>query len=165
MGLLQPHGRCGRRLRQAGLNPAERFIVIHTPGHAHAALAAAASLALPVTLASAPGAGLYAGPGWFKAVIAVARSEFPAVACACVLDCGDEPGMVLAALRHGLKRVRFDGPDAVAARLADIAAQRGAAIERGALEPALDLIDRDDPEALCRAFLAAERHALPDRFP
>jgi hypothetical protein len=73
--------------------------------------------------------------------------------------------MVLAALRHGLKRVRFDGPDAVAARLADIAAQRGAAIERGALEPALDLIDRDDPEALCRAFLAAECHALPDRFP
>ena len=165
MGFLKPHGRCGRRLRQVGLKPAERFVIIHTPGHARAALAAAGSLAVPVTLASAPSAGLYAGPGWFKAAIALAREEFPAVACTCVLDCGGEPGMVLAALRHGLKRVRFDGPDAVAARLAEIAAHYEAAIERRALEPALDLIDRDDPEALCRAFLAAERPSLPNRFP
>jgi len=80
-----------------------------------------------------------------------------------VLDCGDAPGMVLAALRQGLKRVRFDGTDAVAERLAEIAAQCGAAIERTAPAPALDLLGRDDPEATCRAFLAAERDAPPDR--
>jgi len=165
MGLLQPHGRCGRRLRQAGLNCAERFIIIHTAGHARAALAAAAELAVPVTLASAAGAGLYAGPGWFKAAVALAREDFPAVDCAIVLDCGGAPGVVLAALRQGLPRVRFDGPDATAARLAEIAAQCEAAIERGALEPALDLLDREDAETLCRTFLAAERHTLPSRFP
>jgi hypothetical protein len=165
MGLLQPHGRRGRRLRQAGLNTAERFIVIHSPAHARAAFAAAASLAVPVTLASAPGAGVYAGPGWFKKTIEIASSDYPAVEFTSVLDCGDEAGMVLAALRHGVLRVRFDGPDAVAARLADIAGQCGAVIERGALEPALDLLGQADAETICRAFLAAERDGPANRFP
>jgi hypothetical protein len=165
MGILQPHGRRRGCLRQAGLNTAERFIVIHSPVHARAAFAAAASLAVPVTVASAPGAGVYAGPGWFKAVIGIASSEYPAVEFTAVLDCGGEAGMVLAALRHGVLRVRFDGPNAVAARLADIAGQSGATIERGALEPALDLLGRDDIETICRAFLAAERDDRPDRFP
>ena len=164
MGLLQPHGRCGRRLRQAGLSPADRFIVIHSAGHARAALAAASSLVVPVTLASAPGAGIYAGAAWFKAIVDMARDEFPAVRFSYVLDCGGEPGMVLAALRQGLPRVRFVGPDAVAERLADIAAQYHAVIERAAIEPALDLIDQDDPEARCRAFLAAERDSPRERF-
>ena len=92
-------------------------------------------------------------------------AEYPAAEFKSVLDCGGEAGMVLAALRNGVLRVRFDGPDAVAARLADIAGQRGAVIERGALEPALDLLGRDDAEAACRAFLAAEREAPPRRFP
>jgi hypothetical protein len=165
MGLLQPHGRRGRRLRQAGLNTGERFIVIHSPAHARAAFAAAASLAVPVTLASAPGAGVYAGPGWFKKTIEIASSDYPAVEFTSVLDCGDEAGMVLAALRHGVLRVRFDGPDAVAARLADIAGQCGAVIERGALEPALDLLGQDDAETICRTFLAAERDGPANRFP
>ncbi len=163
MGLLEPHGRRGGRLRQARLSGAERVIVIHSPGHARAALAAAASLAVPVTLASAPGAGIYAGPGWFKAVIEMARAEFPTAVVSSVLDCGDAPGMVLAALRQGLKRVRFDGSDAVAERLAEIAAQCGAVIERTVLAPALDLLDRDDPEAACHDFLAAERDPPPSR--
>jgi hypothetical protein len=165
MGLLQPHGGCGRRLRQAGLKTAERFIVIHSPAHARAALAAAAALAVPVTLASAPGAGVYAGPGWFKAAIEIAGSEYPAADFTAILDCGDEAGMVLAALRHGILRVRFDGADAVAARLADIAGQCGAVIERGALEPALDLLGRDDAETICRMFLAAERDDPANRLP
>jgi hypothetical protein len=165
VGVLQSHGRCCGCLRRAGLNTAERFIVIHSPAHARAALAAAASLAVPVTLASAPGAGVYAGSGWFKAAIEIASSEYPAAEFTSVLDCGGEAGMVLAALRHGVPRVRFDGPDAVAARLADIAGQSGAVIERGALEPALDLLGRDDAETACRAFLAAERDAPPHRFP
>ncbi len=164
MGFLQPHGRCRGAVRRAGLSTAERFIVIHSLGHARAALEAAASLGVRVTLASAPGAGISAGPGWFKAVIEMARSEFPVVEISCVLDCGDAAGMVLAGLRQGLPRVRFDGPAATAARLADIAAQCGAVLERDPLEPALDLLDRDDPAASCRAFLAAERGAPAKRF-
>jgi hypothetical protein len=165
MGLLQPHGRCGGALRRAGLSTAERFIIVHSLGDARAALEAAASLGVRVTLASAPGAGIYAGPGWFKAVIEMAAAEFPGAEFSCLIDCGDAAGMVLAALRQGLPRVRFTGPAATAERLGDIAGQCNAKIERGPLEPVLDLLDRPDPVALCRAFLAQEPASLPKRFP
>jgi hypothetical protein len=163
MGLLQSHGRCVGVVRRVGLNTAERFIVIHSLGDARAALEAAVSLGTRVTLASAPGAGAYAGPGWFKAVIETARGEFPAAEFSHVLDCGDAAGMVLAALRQGLPRVRFTGPAAAAARLADIAAQCNAALERGPLAPALELLDQPDPASLCRAFLAPEPGPPPER--
>jgi hypothetical protein len=163
VGLLQSHGRCVGAVRRAGLSTAERFIVIHSLGDARAALEAGASLGVQVTLASAPGAGIYAGPGWFKAVIEAARGEVPAAEFSYVLDCGDAAGMVLAALRQGLPRVRFTGPAATAARLADIAAQCNAAIERGPLEPALDLLDQHNAMSLCRAFLAPEPGLLPKR--
>lgn len=163
MGLLQPHGRCGRAFRRARLSAAERFIVIHSLGDARAALEAAASLGARVTLTSAPGAGIYAGPGWFKAVVEAAHGEFPAAEFSCLLDCGDAPGMVLAALRQGLRRVRFTGPATTAARLADIAAQCNATLECDPLEPALDLLDQRDPAALCRAFLAKEAARRPER--
>jgi hypothetical protein len=163
MGLLQPHGRCGGFVRRVGLSAAERFIVIHSLGGARASLEAAASLGARVTLASAPGAGTYAGPGWFKAVIEAAAAEFPAAEFSRVLDCGDAAGMVLAALRQDLPRVRFTGPAATAERLADIAAQCNAVLERGPLEPALDLLDQRDPTSLCRAFLAPEPGLPPKR--
>jgi hypothetical protein len=163
MGLLQPHGRCGGSVRRSGLSAAERFIVVHSLGDARAALEAGASLGVHVTLASAPDAGTYAGPGWFKAAIEAAAAAFPAAEFSHVLDCGDAAGMVLAALRQGLPRVRFTGPAATAARLADIAAQCGAVLERGPLAPALDLLDQRDPASSCRAFLAPEPGPLPKR--
>ena len=165
MGLLQPHGRCGGALRRAGLSTAERFIIVHSLGDARAALEAAASLSVRVTLASAPGAGIYAGPGWFKAVIEAAAASFPGVEFSSVIDCGDAAGMVLAALRQGLPRVRFTGPAATTERLGDIAGQCNAKIEQGPLEPVLDLLDRHDAVALCRAFLAPESASVPKRFP
>jgi len=88
-------------------------------------------------------------------VVEMARGELPAAEFSCVLDCGGAAGMVLAALRQGLRRVRFDGPAATADRLADIAVQCGAVIERAPLGPTLDLLDHDDPGTACRAFLAA----------
>jgi hypothetical protein len=161
MGLLQSHGRRGGALRRAGLTTAERFIVVHSLGDARAALDAATSLGMGVTVASAPGAGIYAGPGWFKAVVETVRGEFPGAVFSSVLDCGDAPGTVLAALRQGLRRVRFTGPTATAERLADIAAQCHAVLEREPLEPALDLLDQDDPAPLCRAFLAGHTPLPP----
>jgi hypothetical protein len=138
----------------------ERFIVIHSLDHARSAAGAAQALALPLTLASAAGAGGYVGPPWFKSVIDSAAAEFPGVRLSAVLDCGEEAGTALAALRHGLRRVRFTGGAAAAARLADIAGQLGAVIERGELRPALDLLDCRDLEASCRAFLAGNAGAV-----
>ena len=130
-------------------------IIVHSLGDARAALAAARDLGVPVTLASAEGAGGYAGPLWFKSLIAAARAEFPEAEATAVLDCGSEAGTTLAALRHGFKRVRFTGEAAALQPLREIALELGAEIETGAAPEALDLLDESDPEAAARAFLAA----------
>jgi hypothetical protein len=139
--------------------PKARRIIIHSLDHARAALAAAAAAGVPVTLASAEGAGGYAGPLWFKALVETALSEHPGMAAACVLDCADEAGTTLAALRAWLKRVRFTGTDEVRQRLAAIAAQLGAEIESGEALPALDLLDASDPLRACHAYLAGNKTA------
>jgi hypothetical protein len=127
-------------------------IVIHSLAHAKAALAAAAALAKPVTLQSAPGAGSAAGPRWFLAVVADAARAYPAARYDAVLDCADEPGTVLAALRAGCRRVIFTGPPETRAKLKDIAAATGAALDDGAGR-ALDLLPQRDAESACRAFI------------
>jgi hypothetical protein len=110
-------------------------IVIHSRDDACAALAAAGAGA-SVLLHSAPGAGAYAGVGWFERLIAAARAEFPHVAVTAVLDCGDAPGAVLEAVRWlkepGREKItlRFAGDAATAARLADIAGQAGIELVR-----------------------------------
>ena len=52
----------------------------------------------PVTLLSAPGAGLYAGCGWWRAVIARRATDAPDI-----LDCADAPGRALEALSIGCR--------------------------------------------------------------
>jgi hypothetical protein len=72
-----------------------------------------------------------------------------------VLDCGEEPGNALAALRAGVPRIRFTGAAETGVRLAAIAAQLGAVVEGPAVEvEALDLLEARDPLALSRRFLA-----------
>jgi hypothetical protein len=133
---------------------AERRVVVHSLAQARAAVAAAQAIGCPVTLASAAGAGAYAGAPWFAAIVKLAAAEAPGCPVSAILDCGDQPGTVLAALRAGVRRVRFEGSAEAASHLGEIAAQYGATIERGAHAPALDLLDAADPEAACRAYLA-----------
>ena len=130
-------------------------IVVHSFADARAALSAAAALGRDVTLTSAPGAGAYAGPGWFKALADEAKRAVPTAHCDTVLDCGAAPGFALAALQFGLKRVRFTGVEKARRRLQAIAAQFDAAIETESM-PALDLRGVRQPEARCRAWLAGE---------
>ena len=89
------------------LDPRRRRFIIHGPDHAQAALAAAAEAGVPVVLVSAPWAAAAVGAPWFLAVVATARAAFPAVAAEAVLDCGDAPGLALAALRLGAGVVRL----------------------------------------------------------
>src|SRR5215469_13841462 len=114
MGFLEPHGRGGFLGRQIGLSAthAEKEIIIHSLEQALAACAAAADLSLPLQLASARGAAMQAGPMWFKAVIDEAASAHPNVAVTAILDCGDQPGAVMAALRVGLTKLRCAGSEA-----------------------------------------------------
>jgi hypothetical protein len=76
-------------------------------------------------LLSAPDAGIYAGSGWFAALIAAARAAVPSAECSAILDCGDDAGAAQAAIRIGIGAIVFTGRPDVAARLGDIAEQRG----------------------------------------
>jgi hypothetical protein len=78
-----------------------------------------------VVLASAPGGGSYVGPGWFSAVIDAAREAVPDAQFLALLDCGDDTGAALAAIRSQIDGVVFTGRPDVARRLADIARQHG----------------------------------------
>ncbi len=132
---------------------AESAIIVHSLEHARAAVAAAAALNVPVTLASAPGAAAYLGPMWFAEVVGHAAAEHPDAQVSAILDCGAMPGLVLAALRQGIKRVRFTGRASTAAKLAAIAGGHGAEMVRGRLN-GRDLLDSPDPAAACRRWLA-----------
>ena len=117
----------------------DRFpaVVVHSLRDARAALAPGR----PVTLLSAEAAALYAGAGWWQALVAAARAESPLTAVDDFLDCGDASGHALAALRIGLRRLilRPDAPgrERVAAI---VAAMDGTLLAER--PPALDLGDR-----------------------
>jgi hypothetical protein len=96
----------------------------------------------PVTLLSAPGAALFAGCAWWRAVVRQARAAVPGSDAADVLDCADAGGLAVSALRLGQPAVvlseRAPGHAAVVA----IAAGCGAVVLPRA-PPALDLGRRD----------------------
>ncbi len=86
---------------------------------------AAADLGCPLALISAPGAGYWAGPLWFAALIDEVRSRHPNVPLSATLDCGAYAGAVLASIRAGVPRILFAGDAATAERLADMARAGG----------------------------------------
>ena len=105
-------------------------VVVHGLRHARAALAPG----LPVTLLSARGAAVYAGCGWWRALMQACSAEID------ILDCADAPGYAMAALRVGQRRIILDRGPAFAA-VSTAAATLGAVVlaERPA---ALDLAER-----------------------
>jgi delta 1-pyrroline-5-carboxylate dehydrogenase len=90
-------------------------------------------------LASAAEAGLYAGPGWWRELVAAARAAVPAAQFSALLDCGDQPGAALAAIRTHVEAVVFTGRADLAWRLADIARRHGVRLATLRPAAALDL--------------------------
>ena len=117
------------------LNPA---VIVHGVADAVATLA----LGQPVTLISAPNAGMFAGCLWWQSVIAAARSEHHHTEAIDILDCADASGMAMGALRHGVCRLVL-WPDTPGwAAVAAIAERQGGFVLSHA-PPALDLAKRD----------------------
>jgi hypothetical protein len=114
-------------------------IIIHSLAHAVAALSAAAEAGRPAALLSAVDAGIHAGPGWWRELIAAARGAVPAAQCSALLDCGDDAGAAQAAIRAGVEAIVFTGRAEVAARLASIAGQHSARLLTTRPIAALDL--------------------------
>jgi delta 1-pyrroline-5-carboxylate dehydrogenase len=135
--------------------------VVHTLAHAVGALNAAERAGRPVTLLSARDAGFYAGPGWFKALLAEARAAVPGAVCHSLLDCGDRPGATLAAIRSGIEGVVFGGRADIARRLAEIGAQHGVRLVTERPHGDLDLGEdffatAEASERRCRDFLSLD---------
>ena len=94
-----------------------------------------------MVLASAPGAGSYVGPGWFGALVEAARETVPEARFFALLDCADDVGAALAAIRSEIEGVVFTGRADVASRLAEIASQHRVRLIIDRLPVALDLRD------------------------
>src|SRR5215472_3811158 len=112
-------------------------VVIHSLADARTVLATRHA----VTLLSAPGAALYAGSGWWRALIEAAHREYNNVPLIDILDCADASALAVAAIRTGQMRLILQ-PDAPARQaVAAIAASHGAELfaER---PPALDMAQR-----------------------
>src|SRR5437762_12668520 len=132
MGLLEPDGRGCRLFRRDGLTGPRApnvdplgshprggrdargpetapVIIIHSLAHAVAALNAAAEAGRPIILASAPDAGIYAGPGWFGELVGAARGAVPAARFRAVLGCGGDAAAAMAAVRGGIEAIVLTG--------------------------------------------------------
>jgi hypothetical protein len=113
-------------------------VIVHGLTDAKAALAPG----LPVTLLSAPAAGLFAGCLWWREVVAAARAAHRDTEAIDILDCADASGLAMGALRCGVSRLVLwaDAPgwDGVAS----IADRQGGFVLRQA-PAALDLAQRN----------------------
>jgi hypothetical protein len=113
-------------------------VIVHGLADATAAL----SLGLPVTLLSAPGAGLFAGCQWWREMVARARVACPDTEFIDILDCADASGAAVGALRSLICRLVL-WPDAPGwTEVAAIAAAQGGFVLVQAPE-ALDLRERN----------------------
>jgi hypothetical protein len=152
MGLLEPHARHGGGDGAALVSAP--VVIVHDLRQAQAALAAAASAGRPVTLLSPPDAAASWGALYFQSLIRLAAAAHPEVALTAMLDCGERPGDVLAALRQGIADVVFHGGGDVRAKLAAIAEAYGARLH-APMTADLDLASVRDPAAACHAAFAA----------
>lgn len=96
-----------------------------------AALEAARSQGRAVFLCSPPGAAAWLGAGWWAALQEKARAEFPGVDFVLALDCGENAGDALAAIRAGVAVSLFRGAAQTLERLQDMAAQAGVEVRAG----------------------------------
>ena len=135
------------------INHTTAALVVHGIDDALQAVAAARHLDAPLTLISAPGAAAYAGPVWFLALVEQARSAAPEASITGVLDCADDPGHALAAIRAGVEAIVFTGDDTVAEKLSAIAGTSEAIVLRARL-PCCDPEAGGDKQAAYADFLS-----------
>jgi hypothetical protein len=132
-------------------------VIVHGSAHLDAVFAVAGEDDAPITALTAPWVAAAYGPLALAEALEQARAAHPAAPVTVVLDCVDDAGLALAALRVGWRHIAFSGAAAVRAKLADIAEQAGARVVAPAGQGALDLAATDDPRAALRTRRDAAR--------
>lgn len=127
--------------------------IIHEYAHARALLEAAVRRNTAITLVSAPGAVRTGGAGWWRALVSQVRNAVPEADVTSILDCADEPGMALAAIREGVEAIAISASYDTINRLSDIAAQSDVTIRAIDWARAHDLASVNDPQAMCENLL------------
>jgi hypothetical protein len=119
-----------------------------------AALRASAWLRRPVRLKSPFAVSASLGPQVAWSMFRQASRDVPDAEATWALDCGDDAGTVLAALKAGVPEVQVSLPREATVRLAEIAEQHGARITADPDDsPLLDLANIEDSFVACRQWL------------
>jgi hypothetical protein len=129
----------GRQGAAGGGGPAPSLgpplaVVVHDLAQARASLDAAASLGLAIELVSADHVAAFAGVGFLRGVEERLGQSV-------IANCGDDAGLVMAALRAGLRDLLFTGDERLRPGLAEMAEALGGRLRAGldgrslALEP------------------------------
>ena len=129
-------------------------IIVHDYDHAVTVLAAACALDHTVTILSAAGAAQAGGPAWWRELMSQAAAAVPRPKVEWILDCADEPGTALAALREGVPTIALEAESDILLRVAQIAERSGARLVRAERAGALDLAGSNNPQRDCELYLS-----------
>ncbi|MGI9503721.1 MAG: hypothetical protein ACR2RE_11780 [Geminicoccaceae bacterium] len=127
-------------------------VIIHHLAQAKSALSAARDQDITIRLRSAPGAAGYAGVGYLKALGDAVEHEL-------LIDCRDDAGLVMAALRTGCRNLVFSGDPKDGQRLQQMAESVGARLRRPTdpNSPRLTLSPDDDDKTIRSKLMAAQK--------
>jgi len=112
--------------------------IIHNLTHALAVGKTTMDVKARVKMQSAPGLASTLGPEAFSAIVEFTRASYPGAEFTAVLDCGDEPGTAIGALRRGIKTISINVDALTRRKIEDIAHKLNANVVNCA-KSALDL--------------------------
>ncbi len=117
-------------------------VIVHSLGQAVAVLNDIPEGDGGVLLLSPPDASSYMGASVFKAMVDQAHEAMPDSAFVAALDCGDDAGHALTAIREGIRAIVLSDSCPAYARVIEIAKENGVNV----LSPAVyENLDQDEP--------------------
>ena len=128
-------------------------IIIHNLSEGITALRAALECKQSVILLSSPEAASYLSPLVFKAIVDQASMAVPNALFKAMFDCGDQPGLVMNALRHGIKLIRANLQNDIYEKLKSVAKRSNAIIIKYEKICNLDLNKISNDEIACQEWL------------
>lgn len=134
-----------------------RTCIVHNKSHCLIALRAAHASGQPVRLMGAADSVRYQGPGWLLNCARSAAVEVAEADWSLVVDCGDAPGLALAAAEAGVTAVIVrDLSDDARRRLEEMLLALGSTLVKPP-QGDLDLLSQENPETACHALFNAPR--------